>query len=267
MALTPLDIYNKEFKNAWKGYNRDQVDEFLDQVIIDFKSLLEGDGEVKTSPDEVRLKRFGRATRGYDADDVDAFLLDVAHEFAELLGQRRRAEEAARARKAGLTVHPAPAPEPAVPAPEPAVPAPEPAVPAPEPAVPAPEPAAPAPEPAAPAPEPAVPAPEPAVPAPEPAVPAPEPAAPAPEPAAPAPEPAVPAPEPVATPAPSRAASMTGLPVEIPAGNGIIRLSLSGGRVFFTLEAQDLTVRKELDPATARRLGESLLRLTDMLGL
>ncbi|HYF90774.1 MAG TPA: DivIVA domain-containing protein [Symbiobacteriaceae bacterium] len=232
MALTPLDIYNKEFKNAWKGYNRDQVDEFLDQVIIDFKSLLEGDGEVKTSPDEVRLKRFGRATRGYDADDVDAFLLDVAHEFAELLGQRRRAEEAARARKAGLTVHPAPAPEPAVPAPEPAVPAPEPAVPAPEPAVPAPEPAAPAPEPAAPA-----------------------------------PEPAVPAPEPVATPAPSRAASMTGLPVEIPAGNGIIRLSLSGGRVFFTLEAQDLTVRKELDPATARRLGESLLRLTDMLGL
>ncbi|HYG58085.1 MAG TPA: DivIVA domain-containing protein, partial [Symbiobacteriaceae bacterium] len=123
MALTPMDIYNKEFKTAWKGYSRDQVDEFLDQIILDFKSLLEGDGEVKTSPDEVRLKRFGRATRGYDADDVDSFLLQVAQDFAELLGQRRRAEEAARARKVGAN-RAAPAPTPVAPAPAPVGPAP-----------------------------------------------------------------------------------------------------------------------------------------------
>jgi DivIVA domain-containing protein len=251
MALTPMDIYNKEFKTAWKGYNRDEVDAFLDQIIIDFKSLLEGDGEVKTSPDEVRLKRFGRATRGYEADDVDAFLLQVAQDFSELLGQRRRAEEAARARRAGAQRVAPVAPEPAPVAPEPAPVAPEPAPVAPEPAPVAPEPAPVAPEPAPVAPEPA-------------------PVAPAlpldltPEPQA----------QPLAQPAPVSVtqayapparAGAGALPVEIPAGAGIIRLSLSGGRIFLTAESQDLTVRKELDAAAARRLGEALLRMTDSL--
>lgn len=235
MTLTPVDIYNKEFKTAWKGYNREQVDAFLDQVIVDFKSLLEGDGEVKTSADEVRLKRFARATRGYDPDDVDAFLLEVAQEYSELLGQRRRAEEAARARKAAhqAAMAPAPAPEPE---PEPVV--------------------APAPV-RAPEPEPE---PEPVV------MPAPT--------LAPAAEPiAIPAPAadpvvlPIAQPAPtpSRVVSATGVPVEIASGGATIRLSLSGGRVFMTLEAQDLTVRKELDANAARRLGDALLRMSETL--
>lgn len=33
MALTPLDIHNKEFKRSFRGYDEDEVNEFLDQVI------------------------------------------------------------------------------------------------------------------------------------------------------------------------------------------------------------------------------------------
>lgn len=37
--LTPLDIHNKEFKRSLRGYDIDDVDAFLDEVIKDFESL------------------------------------------------------------------------------------------------------------------------------------------------------------------------------------------------------------------------------------
>ncbi|MDQ0206430.1 DivIVA domain-containing protein [Alkalicoccobacillus murimartini] len=40
MPLTPLDIHNKEFTRAFRGYDEDEVNEFLDQVIKDYESVL-----------------------------------------------------------------------------------------------------------------------------------------------------------------------------------------------------------------------------------
>ncbi|HWO77879.1 MAG TPA: DivIVA domain-containing protein [Bacillus sp. (in: firmicutes)] len=40
MPLTPLDIHNKEFTKGFRGYDEDEVNEFLDQVIKDFEILL-----------------------------------------------------------------------------------------------------------------------------------------------------------------------------------------------------------------------------------
>ncbi|CAG7605441.1 Septum site-determining protein DivIVA [Paenibacillus solanacearum] len=40
MALTPLDIHNKEFSRSFRGYDEDDVNEFLDQVIKDYESLI-----------------------------------------------------------------------------------------------------------------------------------------------------------------------------------------------------------------------------------
>lgn len=40
MPLTPLDIHNKEFTRKFRGYDEDEVNEFLDQVIKDFELLL-----------------------------------------------------------------------------------------------------------------------------------------------------------------------------------------------------------------------------------
>lgn len=37
--LTPADIHNKEFKHGFRGYDEDEVDTFLDDVISDFESL------------------------------------------------------------------------------------------------------------------------------------------------------------------------------------------------------------------------------------
>ena len=37
MPLTPLDIHNKEFSKGFRGYDEDEVNEFLDQVIKDYE--------------------------------------------------------------------------------------------------------------------------------------------------------------------------------------------------------------------------------------
>ncbi|SFX26494.1 DivIVA domain-containing protein [Thermoactinomyces sp. DSM 45891] len=39
MKLTPYDIHNKEFKRSFRGYDVDEVNDFLDQIIKDFELL------------------------------------------------------------------------------------------------------------------------------------------------------------------------------------------------------------------------------------
>lgn len=40
MPLTPLDIHNKEFNKGFRGYDEDEVNEFLDQVIKDYEIII-----------------------------------------------------------------------------------------------------------------------------------------------------------------------------------------------------------------------------------
>ena len=45
--LTPLDIENKRFSKTLKGYNVDEVDDFLDQLTIDYEKLYKENAELK----------------------------------------------------------------------------------------------------------------------------------------------------------------------------------------------------------------------------
>lgn len=47
MALTPLDIHNKEFSRGMRGYDQDEVNEFLDQVMKDFELVIREKKEQK----------------------------------------------------------------------------------------------------------------------------------------------------------------------------------------------------------------------------
>lgn len=40
VPLTPLDIHNKEFTKSFRGYDEDEVNEFLDQVIKDYEMVI-----------------------------------------------------------------------------------------------------------------------------------------------------------------------------------------------------------------------------------
>lgn len=47
MPLTPLDIHNKEFGRRLRGYDEDEVNEFLDQVIKDYEALIRENKEIQ----------------------------------------------------------------------------------------------------------------------------------------------------------------------------------------------------------------------------
>lgn len=48
MPLTPLDIHNKEFSKGFRGYNEDEVNEFLDQIMKDLEILMKEKKELET---------------------------------------------------------------------------------------------------------------------------------------------------------------------------------------------------------------------------
>ncbi|HOB21135.1 MAG TPA: DivIVA domain-containing protein, partial [Candidatus Atribacteria bacterium] len=47
VALTPMDIHNKEFSKAFRGYNEDEVDQFLDEIVEEFERLYKENIELK----------------------------------------------------------------------------------------------------------------------------------------------------------------------------------------------------------------------------
>lgn len=80
MGLTPLDIHNKEFpKKAWRGYDPDAVDEFLDLIIRDFEQIIKENDRLKNQVEELTQKLDQYRT----LEDTINKTLVVAQETAE----------------------------------------------------------------------------------------------------------------------------------------------------------------------------------------
>lgn len=58
--LTPLDIENKKFPKSIKGYNVDDVDDFLDEVTVEYEKLYKENAELKNQIEAMQndLKHF-----------------------------------------------------------------------------------------------------------------------------------------------------------------------------------------------------------------
>ncbi|MEH7382448.1 DivIVA domain-containing protein [Bacillus sp. JJ1533] len=56
MPLTPLDIHNKEFNKGFRGYDEDEVNEFLDQVIKDYEMVIREKKELESKLSELNEK-------------------------------------------------------------------------------------------------------------------------------------------------------------------------------------------------------------------
>ncbi|MGI6527236.1 MAG: DivIVA domain-containing protein [Caldicoprobacterales bacterium] len=101
MALTPMDIHNKEFSRSFRGYKEDEVDLFLDNIVDDFEKLYKENIELKdrinSLADQINQFRTMEktlketlVTAQKTADEVTA----VAQKKSELI--IREAEERAR---------------------------------------------------------------------------------------------------------------------------------------------------------------------------
>ena len=56
MALTPLDIHNKEFSKGFRGYDEDEVDEFLDRIVKDYEEIIKENMSLKQKVQEFHAR-------------------------------------------------------------------------------------------------------------------------------------------------------------------------------------------------------------------
>ena len=86
--LTPLDIHNKEFGRSLRGYNEDEVNEFLDRIIKDYEALIRENrmGEEKVAALEERLTHY------QNLEETLSKTIIVAQETAEEVKANARKE-------------------------------------------------------------------------------------------------------------------------------------------------------------------------------
>lgn len=54
--LKPIDIHNKEFNRSFRGYNEDEIDEFLDEVVDDYETLYKENETLKQTLENERIE-------------------------------------------------------------------------------------------------------------------------------------------------------------------------------------------------------------------
>lgn len=90
MKLNPLDIYNKEFKNATFGYNKDQVDNFLDDVGVAYERLLKDLNKLQSENETLKEKMERQ-------QDLEAKLQNTLDSMQETITKRiEQADQEAR---------------------------------------------------------------------------------------------------------------------------------------------------------------------------
>lgn len=88
MPLSPIDIHNKEFGRSFRGYNEDEVDDFLERVIQDYEGLIRTNKQL-----EEEIQMLKDKLEHYDSleDSLGKSIL-VAQEMAEEVKSNARKE-------------------------------------------------------------------------------------------------------------------------------------------------------------------------------
>ena len=76
--MTANDIHNKEFKRSFRGYDEDEIDEFLDQVVNDFDLLSRENVSLKAD-----LARAEKTNEEYKQlkDDINTSVTEVCAHY------------------------------------------------------------------------------------------------------------------------------------------------------------------------------------------
>lgn len=88
MPLSPLDIHNKEFGRSFRGYDEDEVDDFLERIIQDYEVLIRQEREMEVQMETLkeRLQHFTNIEESLGKSII------VAQETAEEVKNNARKE-------------------------------------------------------------------------------------------------------------------------------------------------------------------------------
>lgn len=99
--LKPMDIHNKEFKRVMRGYDVEEVDEFLDEIIVDFEKMQRELDVLKT-----QISNYSENMNSYREKELslnnvmmsaqrfaDQLTLDAERKAAEIIANAEREAE------------------------------------------------------------------------------------------------------------------------------------------------------------------------------
>ena len=88
MPITPNDILTKEFNREFRGYAKEEVNEFLDEVVVDYERSLDQVASLKRklAEAEEKIKNFEKLQESLNSSIL------IANEAAERLKQNARKE-------------------------------------------------------------------------------------------------------------------------------------------------------------------------------
>lgn len=69
MALTPEDVVNKRFQQTKfrEGYDQDEVDDFLDEIVVELRRLTQENEELKAKVDALNARQSGNTSESSSA--------------------------------------------------------------------------------------------------------------------------------------------------------------------------------------------------------
>jgi cell division initiation protein len=102
LVLTPLDIQNKEFRRSLRGYNEQEVDEFLDEIVRDLEAMVRENANLRdqVSRMESRIEQYAQIEEVLkrtliSAEEAAGDMRASAHKEADLIVREAR-EQAKR---------------------------------------------------------------------------------------------------------------------------------------------------------------------------
>lgn len=93
MNLTPIDVEQKAFTQALRGYQMDEVDDFLDEVVATLRSY---EQRLREAQDKIRALESDTTPRGGDESEISRAIITAQRSADRLLAEARAEAETIR---------------------------------------------------------------------------------------------------------------------------------------------------------------------------
>jgi cell division initiation protein len=93
LNLTPIDVEQKAFTQALRGYQMDEVDDFLDEVVATLRSY---EQRVREAQDKIRALESDTTSRGGDESEISRAIITAQRSADRLLAEARAEAETIR---------------------------------------------------------------------------------------------------------------------------------------------------------------------------
>lgn len=82
--LKPMDIHNMEFKHSFKGYNPEEVDEYLASIVSKYETVYQENRKLQEELKTLRQELEGKVNQEQDVLDLISLTKQTVHEIKSM---------------------------------------------------------------------------------------------------------------------------------------------------------------------------------------